>query len=81
MGTQRGRERVAVVETERLQQVLQHPQFMANPLAAITSHLAATLPAAPAATSAASPRPPRCTLGRSTKAGSMPQRKPPTCDI
>ena len=47
VGTQRGRERVSVVETERLQQVLQHPQFMANPLAAITSHLAATLPAAP----------------------------------
>lgn len=47
VGTQRGRERVAEVETQRLQQVLAHPQFVANPLAAITSHLAATLPAAP----------------------------------
>jgi len=47
VGTQRGREKVAEVETGRLQQVLAHPQFQANPLAAITSHLAATLPAAP----------------------------------
>lgn len=47
VGTQRGRERVAAVEMQRLQQVLQHPQFVANPLAAVTSHLAATLPAAP----------------------------------
>ena len=49
VGTQRGRMRVAEVETTRLQQVLQHPQFLANPLAAISSHLAATLPAVPAA--------------------------------
>ena len=41
VGTQRGRMRVAEVETTRLQQVLQHPQFLANPLAAISSHLAA----------------------------------------
>lgn len=47
VGTQRGRERVAEVETQRLQQVLSHPQFVANPLAAVASHLAATLPAAP----------------------------------
>ena len=47
VGTQRGRERVAAVETQRLQQVLAHPQFQANPLAAVASHLAATLPAVP----------------------------------
>ncbi len=41
------REKVAEVETQRLQAVLQHPQFQANPLAAVASHLAATLPAAP----------------------------------
>jgi len=32
------------VETTRMQQVLAHPDFQANPLAAIRSHLAATLP-------------------------------------
>lgn len=32
------------VETQRMQQVLAHPDFQANPLAAIKSHLAATLP-------------------------------------
>ena len=47
VGTQRGRERVAEVETARLQQVLDHPQFKANPLAAVASHLAATLPPPP----------------------------------
>ncbi|KAL4451626.1 hypothetical protein ABPG75_007288 [Micractinium tetrahymenae] len=47
VGTQKGREQVAEVETARLQQVLAHPQFQANPLAAVASHLAATLPAAP----------------------------------
>lgn len=47
VGTQHGREKVAAVEAPRLQQVLQHPQFKANPLAAVASHLAATLPAAP----------------------------------
>lgn len=41
------REKVAEVETQRLQAVLQHPQFQANPLAAVASHLAATLPAVP----------------------------------
>jgi hypothetical protein len=34
-------------ESERLQQVLQHPTFQADPLAAIASHLAATMPAPP----------------------------------
>lgn len=47
VGTQKGREKVAEVETARLQQVLTHPQFQANPLAAVASHLAATVPAAP----------------------------------
>ena len=32
------------VETRRMQQVLAHPDFQANPLAAIRNHLAATLP-------------------------------------
>jgi hypothetical protein len=47
VGTQRGRERVAQVESGRLQQVLAHPQFQADPLAAVASHLAATLPPPP----------------------------------
>lgn len=34
------------LETDRMQQVLAHPQYMANPLAAIKNHLEATLPAA-----------------------------------
>lgn len=33
-------------ETERLQQVLSHPQFKEDPIAAITNHLMATMPAA-----------------------------------
>ena len=36
-------------ETERLQQVLVHPQFAADPVAAVTAHLAATLPPPPPA--------------------------------
>jgi hypothetical protein len=47
IGTQKGRARVAEVESLRHQQVMQHPQFQLNPIAAIASHLAATLPAAP----------------------------------
>lgn len=35
---------VTQTETARLQQVLAHPDFKANPLAAIKNHLAATLP-------------------------------------
>jgi hypothetical protein len=35
-------------ESERLQQVLQHPTFQADPLAAIASHLEATMPPPPA---------------------------------
>lgn len=31
-------------ESKRLEQVLQHPQFIADPLAAITRHLQSTLP-------------------------------------
>ena len=34
-------------ESERMQQVLSHPQFQADPLAAIASHLEATLPPPP----------------------------------
>lgn len=34
------------LETDRMQQVLAHPQYMANPLAAIKNHLETTLPAA-----------------------------------
>ncbi|KAI3437695.1 hypothetical protein D9Q98_000144 [Chlorella vulgaris] len=47
VGTQKGRARVAEVESLRHQQVMQHPQFQLNPIAAIASHLAATLPPAP----------------------------------
>lgn len=47
VGTQRAREKVAEVEAPRLQAVLAHPQFQANPLAAVASHLAATLPPPP----------------------------------
>ncbi|KAF5839988.1 hypothetical protein DUNSADRAFT_18148 [Dunaliella salina] len=36
-----------VQESSRMQQVLKHPVFKANPLQAITNHLKATLPAAP----------------------------------
>lgn len=35
-------------ESQRLQQVLAHPSFQADPVAAITNHLTATLPPAPA---------------------------------
>ena len=35
-------------ESERLQQVLKHPQFQADPIAAIASHLQATMPPPPA---------------------------------
>lgn len=49
-----GRARAAIqaTETARLQQVLQHPVFQSNPIAAITNHLKSTLPAPPAAPSA-----------------------------
>lgn len=36
-------------ETTRLQHVLAHPQFKADPIAAVTAHLAATMPPAPSA--------------------------------
>lgn len=36
-------------ESARLQQVVQHPEFQNDPLAAITSHLSATLPPPPPA--------------------------------
>eukprot|EP00887_Chlorella_sp_A99_P001807 scaffold19.g1807.t1 len=44
VGSARGRERVAEAELPRVQAVLAHPQFQADPIAAITSHLSATLP-------------------------------------
>ena len=52
-------------EAARLHQVLHHPQFLADPLAAVRNHLSATLPAAPAAP----PRPkaPGAKLPRSEK--------------
>ena len=34
-------------ESERLQAVLENPQFRADPIAAVTKHLQATLPPAP----------------------------------
>lgn len=42
----KARRTVTQVETTRMQQVLAHPEFQANPLAAIRNHLAATLPEA-----------------------------------
>lgn len=47
--SQRGRARVLEQEAGRLQQVLHHPQFIADPLAAVRTHLSATLPEAPPA--------------------------------
>lgn len=47
VGTLRARERIVKEESQRLQAVLQHPQFQADPLAAIASHLEATLPPPP----------------------------------
>ena len=43
----KAREKIAKDETKRMIQVLDHPQFQANPLAALTSHLTATLPPPP----------------------------------
>eukprot|EP00877_Chromochloris_zofingiensis_P009667 jgi/Chrzof1/4954/Cz15g06060.t1 len=40
---------IAAKETARLHQVLEHPEFKANPIQAITNHLASTLPPPPAA--------------------------------
>ncbi len=34
-------------ESERMQKVLKHPDFQANPILAVTKHLQATLPAQP----------------------------------
>uniref|UniRef100_A0A7S3QWC8 Ribosome biogenesis protein SLX9 n=1 Tax=Dunaliella tertiolecta TaxID=3047 RepID=A0A7S3QWC8_DUNTE len=47
VNSSRAREAVMVQESGRMQQVLKHPIFKANPLQAITNHLKATLPAAP----------------------------------
>lgn len=47
VGSLRARDRVAEKEAPRMQQVMQHPQFQANPIAAIASHLSATLPPPP----------------------------------
>ncbi|KAK9825717.1 hypothetical protein WJX74_000839 [Apatococcus lobatus] len=41
------RSKITVDETVRLQSVLQHPSFQADPLAAVSAHLESTLPAAP----------------------------------
>lgn len=47
VGTLRARERIVKEEANRLQAVLQHPQYQADPLAAINNHLEATLPPRP----------------------------------
>ncbi|GAB4819416.1 hypothetical protein N2152v2_006462 [Parachlorella kessleri] len=47
VGTLRARARVLEQEASRLHQVLHHPQFQADPLAAVKAHLTATLPQAP----------------------------------
>jgi hypothetical protein len=44
----KGRMHAVAKESSRLQQVLSHPQFQANPLLAITNHLNASLPPPPA---------------------------------
>ncbi|WIA17454.1 hypothetical protein OEZ85_014299 [Tetradesmus obliquus] len=38
---------VGISEMQRLQQVMQHPMYKADPIQAITNHLNATMPAAP----------------------------------
>jgi hypothetical protein len=38
---------VGISEMQRLQQVMQHPMYKADPIQAITNHLTATMPAAP----------------------------------
>ncbi|KAF6257286.1 hypothetical protein COO60DRAFT_1640105 [Scenedesmus sp. NREL 46B-D3] len=38
---------VGISEMQRLQQVVQHPMYKADPIQAITNHLTATMPAAP----------------------------------
>ncbi|KAK9839430.1 hypothetical protein WJX81_001709 [Elliptochloris bilobata] len=47
-GGAKARSRIVASETQRLRQVHAHPQFRADPIAAVASHLAATLPPAPA---------------------------------
>ena len=46
-GESKKRTKITSQETERLQQVLAHPQYQADPFTAIQSHLQATLPPAP----------------------------------
>jgi hypothetical protein len=55
--TQRQRQRIAVEESQRLHQVLQHPLYLKDPIAAITNHLNNTLPPAPAAKPAKGAKP------------------------
>ncbi|KAK9815410.1 hypothetical protein WJX72_003228 [[Myrmecia] bisecta] len=47
VGGCKARTRITADETARLQQVLAHPHFKANPIAAITNHLTAMLPPVP----------------------------------
>ena len=49
--SQRERQRIAAEESQRLQQVLQHPVFLKDPIAAVTNHLNNTLPSPAAAKS------------------------------
>ena len=46
-GACKKRTRITAEETVRLQEVLNHPQYQADPFAAIQSHLEATLPPSP----------------------------------
>lgn len=48
VGACKKRGRIMRQETSRLQQVLQHPVFQKDPFAAVTAHLQATMPEAPA---------------------------------
>ncbi len=41
---------ITISETQRLQQVLQHPLYKVDPILAITNHLNATMPAVPTPT-------------------------------
>ncbi|KAG2493163.1 hypothetical protein HYH03_008585 [Edaphochlamys debaryana] len=53
VGTSKQRQHILAEESARLQQVLKHPLYRQDPIAAITNHLAHTLPPVPAAKPAA----------------------------
>ncbi|GBF95091.1 hypothetical protein Rsub_07675 [Raphidocelis subcapitata] len=66
----KARRAIALTETQRLQAVMEHPSFKADPLAAISHHLQATLPPPPP--TAAAPKPQGSKQAR--KAGKQRQR-------